>query len=456
MLNWTPVVIADFFLGSFFLLGGLWSLRTSENVKIKTIKYLKAVWITLAIYFYMEAVSFLFLDLFWGRIYGIIGFVALAFLVIAISYNYKDSSISIWLLIVVVFGIIATYLAFTQPNAAKIEMRDGYYQVVWTGTFDLLATNIVPIFAIIYFIWVVITLVFSPFILRKYAFYYFVAIFFTTVIPVIIYYFIKSLFWTEICTGLGLLVCNYIIHKEPGILYILPFKPYRLTVLNKKGDILIKYVWSRTTLIDVIYDILASTESKNIEKTKKSLYLSEKKGGKLSIKIKLLEMIKEIKNPKGFKISYNNENKNTILEMKFPEILVNESQFIIVKFEVSKITKFLRDLIFQFSNEFEFQFREELKNSIIEKEKYERGYQFINQYFYMFPSNIIKSSKESLLISPESFLIEEELEKKIRLLFPEEEDFNFIKCEIQRAPEITLKTLNKIWEEKQNETGVTR
>ena len=249
------------------------------------------------------------------------------------------------------------------------------------------------------------------------------------------------------------MVCNYIIHKEPGILYILPFKAYRLTVLNRKGDILIKYVWSRTSSIDIIYDVLASTESKNIEKTKKSLFLTEKKA---SIKSNLLGMIKEIKNPKAFKISQNKENENFILEMKFPEIIVYESQFIIVKFEVSKITKFLRDLIVQFSNEFELQFRDELENSQIKKEKYERGYKFINKYFYMFPSNIVSSSKESLLISSESFRIDEELEKKVRLLFPEDDDFNFIKCEIQRAPETTLKTLNKIWEEKQNETSVTK
>ena len=106
MLNWTPVVIADFFLGTFFLVGGFWSLRTSENVKIKTIKYLKAVWLTLAIYFYLEAVSFLFLDLFWGRVYGIIGFIALAFLFVAISYNYKDSFFSVWLLIVIILDVL--------------------------------------------------------------------------------------------------------------------------------------------------------------------------------------------------------------------------------------------------------------------------------------------------------------------------------------------------------------
>ena len=65
----------------------------------------------------------------------------------------------------------------------------------------------------------------------------------------------------------------------------------------------------------------------------------------------------------------------------------------------------------------------------------------------MFPSNIITSSKDNFLISSESFRIDEELEEKIKTLFPEEEDFNFVKCELQRAPEITLKTINKIWEE---------
>ncbi len=445
MLNWTPVVIADFFLGTFFLAGGLWSLRTSENVKIKTIKYLKAIWLTLAVYFYLEAVSFLFLDLFLGRIYALIGFAAMFFLIIAINYNYKDNFFSVWLLIVIIFGCIATYLAFTQPDAAKIEIVNGYYQVVWTGIFDILGKLIISLFAIVFFGWVVVTLLFSPYILRKYSFYFFIGAFITSIISLIIYYVLESLLWTEIFMCIGLICCNYIIYKEPGILYILPFKAYRLTVLNKNGDPLIKYVWSRTSSIDIIYDILKSTESKNLEKTRKHLFIP-----KMKIISKLVGMIKEIKNPKGFKISQNKENENIILEMKFPEIIVFESQYIIIKFEVSKITKFLRDLIVQFSNEFEFQFRDELENSQIKIEKYERGYQFINKYFYMFPSNIITSSKESLLISSESFLIDEELEKRVRELFPKEEDYYFIKCELQRAPEITLKTINKLWEELQN------
>jgi len=451
VLNWTPVVIADFFLGTFFIVGGIWSLRTSENVKIRTIKYLKAVWITFAVYFYLQAISFLLLDLFWGRIYGIIGYVAMAFLIIAISYNYKDSLISIWLLVNIVFGFIAAYLAFTQPDAAKIEMVDGYYQVIWTGAFDLLATIIIIIFAFVYFLWIVITLLFSPYILRRYAFYYLIGGLFSMILSLIIYYFIESLFWTEISICFGLLICNYIIYKQPGILYILPFKAYRLTVFNKNGDILIKSVWSRTSSIDHIYDILKSTKSENLEKIKSSLYLPENNIGKSSNKFKLVGMIKDIKNPKGYKLSKDNNSKNIILEMRYPEILVYESKFIIVKFEVSKITTFLRDLVVQFSNEFDIEFREELENSIIEKEKYETGYQLINRYFYMFPSNIITSSKDSLLISPESFRIDKKLEKKISEIFPDENDFNFIKCEIQRAPKTTLKIVNKIWEEMQIE-----
>ena len=447
MLNWTPVVIVDFFLGTFFLVGGFWSLRTSENVRIKTIKYLKAVWITFAIYFYLEAVSFLFLDLFWGRIYALIGFIALAFLFVAISYNYKDSFFSVWLLIVIIFGCIATYLAFTQPNAAIIEKVDGYYKVSWTGTFDIIGQLILSLFAFVFFGWVVVTLLYSPYILRKYSIYFFIGAFITSIISQIIYYIIESLFWTEIIICIGLLCCNYVIHKEPGILYILPFKAYRITVLDKNGNILIKYVWSRTSSIDIIYNILLSTETKSLEKIKTNLYLSKMRDINSSKRLRLLRKIRESQNPKGFKISQDKENEKFMVEMKYPEVLVYESQLFIVKFEVSKITKFLRDLINQFSIEFEIEFRAELEHSSIEKEKYETGYQLIDKYFFMFPSNIITSSKDSFLISSESFRIDEELEEKIKTLFPEEEDFNFVKCELQRAPEITLKTINKIWEE---------
>ena len=69
----------------------------------------------------------------------------------------------------------------------------------------------------------------------------------------------------------------------------------------------------------------------------------------------------------------------------------------------------------------------------------------------MYKRQIVTSPKESFLISSESFRIDEELETKIRELFPEEEDFNFVKDELQRAPEITLNSIDKILKEMQNE-----
>ena len=452
MLKWTPVVVADFFLGTFFLVGGIWSLRTSENVRIKTIKYLKAVWLTLAIFFYLEAIASLYLDLFWGRVQGIVGFIALAFLLVAISYNYKDSFISIWLVIVIIFGIITTYLAFTQLDAAIIEKVEGYYKVSWTGPFDILATASIALFAVVFFGWVAITLLYSPYILRRYSFHFFIGAFITSIISLIIFYIIESPLWTEIIMCIGLTYCNYVIYKELGILYILPFKPYRLTILNKKGDILIQNVWSRTSSLDRIYNLLLSTKSENLEKMRRDSSLFKKMKSELSIISRVLQKIKEIKNPKGFRSFLSKQkSENFIVEMKFPEILLSESEFLIVKFEASKITKFLRDLIVQFSSEFEKEFRNELENSIIEREMYESGYQLVNKFFYMFPSNIITSSKDSFLISPELFRIDEELETKIRELFPEEVDFKFVKCEDQPAPEITINTINKIRAEIQNE-----
>ena len=451
MLNWTPLVIANFIIGSLSLVLGLWSLRYSENVKNKTIKYLKATWITMGIFFYMEAVSNLFLDLFLGRIYGIIGFVVMALLIIAISYNYRDRFLSIWLLITIAFGIITVYLAFTQPNVAKIEMIDGYYRIVWTGLFEILFMSIIIVFSFSYLAWLAVTLFYSPYVLRKYAFYAFISLVFQLTFSIFLFFFIKAVVWSIVIATIGLLIRSYVIHENPGLFYILPFKAYRLTVLNKNGDILIKYVWSRTSSIDLIYEILASTESTTIEKMKNISMLSEESIEKSPRKLKLHEIVNELKYPKGYKISHNKGNENVTLEMKYPEILIYEGRSIIVKFEVSKITHFLRDLIEQFVNEFEFQFGEDLDKFPVEKEKHEEAYQLMEKYFFMFPSTIVTSPKESFLISSESFRIDEELETKIRELFPDEEDFNFVKDEIQRAPEITLKAINKIWSEMQNE-----
>lgn len=140
------------------------------------------MWLTFAVYFYLEAVSFLFLNVFLGLVYGLIAFAAMSFLIIAISYNYKDRFFSVWLLIIIIFGCFATYLAFTQPDAAKIEMVNGYYQVVWTGTFDIIGQLILSLFAFVFFGWVVVTLLYSPYILRKYSIYFFIGAFITSMV----------------------------------------------------------------------------------------------------------------------------------------------------------------------------------------------------------------------------------------------------------------------------------
>ena len=451
MLNWTPVVIANLILGSLVLVLGLWSLRYSENVKNKAINYLRVTWITFAIIYYVQAVSILFLNLFLGLIYGILGFVLMGFLLITINYNYRDRFLSIWLLIDIFIGIITVYIAFTQPDAVKIEMVDGYYHIIMTGHFEILATSIILAFSLSYLAWLAVTLFYSPYVLRKYAYYAFISLVFQLIISIFLFFFIKAVVWSIIITIIGLLIRSYIIHENPGLFYILPFKAYRLTVLNKNGDILIKYVWSKTSSIDLIYEILASTESTTIDKMKNVSMLSEESIEKSPRKLKLHEIVSELKYPKGYKFSHNRGNENISLEMKYPEILIYEGRSIIVKFEVSKITSFLRDLIEQFLNEFELQFGEELDKFPEEKEKHEEAYQLIEKYFFMFPSTIVTSPKESFLISSESFRIDEELETKIRELFPEEEDFNFVKDELQRAPEITLNSIDKIWKKMQYE-----
>jgi len=334
-MNWTPVVIVDFLLATIILVGGLWSLRYSENVKIKTIKYLRATWITLAIFYYLEAISFLFLDLFWGRIYGLLGFVLMAFFIIAINYNFKDKFLSIWLFIVIAFGCIATYLAF-QPDAVIIETRNGYYQIIRTGYFEILISMIIIVFALTSLGWIGMTAFYSPYLMRKNALYYFFSLFIQLTISIFVYFFVGSLFWSAISTCISISLTSYIIHKNPGIFYILPFKAYRLTVLNNNGDVLVKYVWSKTSSIDLIYEILLATEFKNIEKLKYKSPLMEEKIEKTSFKGKLRDMIKEIKYPKGYNISHDKKSGNTRLEMKYPEVLIYEGLSIIVKFEVSK------------------------------------------------------------------------------------------------------------------------
>jgi len=93
----------------------------------------------------------------------------------------------------------------------------------------------------------------------------------------------------------------------------------------------------------------------------------------------------------------------------------------------------------------------ELKKSIIDKKEYMAAYELIEKYFSNFPSILIKSKKQPLLLTGKYVKIPIELENKLRKIFPDEKEYEAIKIELIKSPLSFISEFSTLYEEFKDE-----
>jgi len=115
-------------------------------------------------------------------------------------------------------------------------------------------------------------------------------------------------------------------------------------------------------------------------------------------------------------------------------LILKESDYITVGLVSSKSSKLLKDSLIGFSKDFEEKFQRKLKKSIIDKKEYEETYELIEKYFSNFPSKLIISRKQPLLLMKSYQEIPIAIENRLKEIIKDDEKYKLIKEELKNTP----------------------
>lgn len=400
VLNWNFEVIIDFILA---IIGLIFAISIYFAPKLKRVRSLLFITLSMvcgSFIMLIDGIALLYTNVLLSVLEGIIFFPAAISLIIGINYTMKESPFSIGLLICVFFGGILCYAA-TLPNAAKVMVEGGYLRVAWLGLFDFMGLVMSLIMLFYLFYWGLKTWLNAPLLLKREATFFFLGIMLSSIIAGTLYtlHFLNPLLIvvSDIIFIIGYSIILGIILYEPKILYILPFDVHRILVKDKNGNLLYEHDWSSSYINETMFTGFINAVQLMSEEILNS-------GGLLDINLK--ERI----------------------------LILHENQEITVGLVASKASKLLRDAIKGFSDEFQTQFQKELKKSLTDPICYEKAYLLIDKYFSNFPYRLIKSKNHSLLLKSKLNLIPPKLENKLKTIFPNEEEYDFIIAELLKSP----------------------
>jgi hypothetical protein len=103
-----------------------------------------------------------------------------------------------------------------------------------------------------------------------------------------------------------------------------------------------------------------------------------------------------------------------------------------------------------FSNDFQIKFERELKKLSKDKNEYLTAYELIDKYFSNFPSKLIKSRKQPLLLMTKYQEIPIALENQLKEIIKDEEKYKIIEEELKNTPYGVLPTFFDLYEELKN------
>jgi len=400
VLNWNIEVIIDFLVAAVGLGLTVVSYYSPKAKKIRSLLFIRLGIISIWLLLLMDGLSFLFLNIIIGQINSFMLIPAAIFIIIGVNYTVKETYYSPSLVIVSGLAVLFIYLGF-QPGAVAILEETGYFRIKWIGLFGVIALIFsgIPMWYLFY--WGLKTWLNAPFLIKKEASIFFIGALFVFPFGFIFYalYLYDPIFilYSDITIMVGGLIFMFTAVREPKLLYILPFTIYRIIVKDRDGHPLYDHDWSESNISETIYT------------------------GFLNAVQLMSEEVMQI----GGVLNINLEDGILILR---------ESEQITVGLLASKSSKLLIDSVVKFTADFEENFSHELKNSVKNMSQYENAFSLIEKYFSNFPSKIIKSKKQPLLLSGKYTKLPLELENKFRKIFTDEEEYNAIKTELIKAP----------------------
>ena len=421
VLNWTPEVIVEIFTSITIFIAVLLTYFEPRTKKIRSLFFIRMSLIFMGLYFVFDLLANLFLSTTLARLYPIMLFPTSMFFIIGINFMIKETINSIILILAFGAGVLLCYLAF-QPDVIGFEFEWGYLNVNPVGMFEVLEDFLTFLLFIPVFYWGLKTWLNAPVLIRKEALIFFIGIIIAAPITLVVFLFYywdpSFILYSDITLSLGVFIMCIAIYKEPKILYILPFSVYRIFVKDRNGNPLFDHDWSESDINESIFTGFINAVQIMSEEVMKI-------GG--LVNIDLAEGI----------------------------LILNESEYITVGLVASKSSKLLKDALIGFTKDFEVNFQRNLKKSIRDKKEYATAYSLIEKYFSNFPSKLIKSRKEPLLLMSKYKELPLALEKELRDIIGDESKFQMIKEELMNSPYGVLPTFFNLYDELKDKPDTT-
>jgi len=403
-LNFSPEVIVEFAAGIVLLIIVLFSYGSSKTKKIVPLFYIKISFLIASIHFFLSALSIMFMNILLNELSAIITFIATIFFIIGINYSMKDSFFSISLIPVFCLGTLLCYLTI-QFDMVQPSISGGYQIFNWTNLFGIIGYLIGYIWVIYFFYWGLYTWLNAPFLIKKEASIAFFGSNIPMWLPVIIssfelvfpQYYLWYIIISDIFFVIALLFFLLSLIREPKLLYILPFNISRILVKDKEGYPLFDHDWSESDISDLTFTGFINA-------------------------VQL--MSEEVMNYGGL-VDINLEKGILIL---------CESELITVGIIASRSSKMLREILTNFTSDFEQQFERDLKKSNRDMSTYEAAYLLIDKYFSNFPFKKIPNKQHPISLTGKYAQIPLELDNKLKVIFTEDIDYEFVKSEVIKSP----------------------
>ena len=352
-LNWTPDVIIDLIIGSIFIIGSARLMITAQSKKVKSLKYFYVSWIFASLFFFLEAISFLYLNTTLAKVATIMNILTVFFLVLGIDYTLHEKVRAVRMSVVCFMGGLEIILAF-DPNSIVISSNFGFPTLIWTGMLDIISTSVMSLYIIYLLYWAFITWRNAPPQLKKLSFFTVLCII-TMGIITAIFYFIASIYPEFILVGkvallIGVAILASFTMIKPKMFYILPFKTYKLLIVHKKSGVpLFYHEWFATELSE---DLLSGLISAFQKMSKTILTESEIIG----------------------------------MDLTQGKLIFHQTDNIVAGLISSKSSQFLKRSLMLFANDFESKFKKEFANTVSETTKFSTATELIEKYFPNLPS----------------------------------------------------------------------
>ncbi|MFX1500163.1 MAG: hypothetical protein ACFFDH_04265 [Promethearchaeota archaeon] len=416
-LNWTLEVISTFIAGSVLLITAILPFHSKKVSKLRSIFYLKLVWYFVTLFFYIESLSYLFLSIFLNRLHSLLLIPPTIFLICSINYTTKETIYSKNLILLVGAAVLYVYLVF-QPESFVISYKYSFYTIKWMGLFDIVA-GIFQVISLVYlFIWGYRTWKNAPFLIKREASIFFIGTSLSSVVVILLfllhYRYYQFMIVFNLVFSIGILISSIALMKQPKLLYILPFTLCRISVKDREGYPLFDHDWSESKVSELVFTGFIN-----------------------AVQLMSQEIIR----------------MGGLLDIKLQEgiVIMHESENITVGLVSSKSSKVVRESLVNFTRDFEIKFQKQLKEKSTNMKDYEIAYELIEKYFSNFPSRIISSKRQPLLLQSKYTEIPKALDNKLRSIFPDEEEYESIKSELMRAPLFTSEEFFDIYNELKDE-----